>query len=300
LRCSWLAYGNPLRRYGCLFAPAWPERVREYTRRVMDRPDAAAVFYDNVYVNADHHPLAVAAWKKWAAAHGVEPGDDMPPLGDDGPRGAAARAFHAGTMVAYYAGLRAFNRQHEPPRLVCPNLGSLPGYGPAILEAGAVDLVFYETMSHPPFENNAYRYKLGLGASHGRPTGILAYLPERVAAERGARTWHEGMHHFFYLSSPVAEEFSLAAAEAAACGGTYIPCYGLFPSLPITDLSDPFDQRIHAEGSCREAGQAVRQRSRQPGQGGRKRASGELRFPLPHDRRRPASHRQRRLEGPRP
>ena len=33
--------------------------------------------------------------------------------------------------------------------------------------------------------------------------------------------------------------------RGAACGGTYIPCYSLFPSLPITDLADPFNQRIH-------------------------------------------------------
>jgi hypothetical protein len=242
---EFLAYNNPVRRYGSLFAPAWPEYVRQCTARLMDRPDAAAVFYDNVYVNDDHRGEAVAAWKQWAAVHGIAAGDDVPALREAGPRGAAGRVFQAEALVAYYAGLRAFNRQHQPPLLISPNLGSLPGYGPAIMEAGAVDLVFYETMSHPPFENNAYRYKLGLAASHGRPTGILAYLPEKIAAERGTRTWHEGMHYFFYPSSPLAEEVALAVAEAAACGGTYIPCYNLFPSLPITDLNDPFDQRIH-------------------------------------------------------
>jgi hypothetical protein len=188
---EFLAYNNPVRRYGCLFAPAWPEFVRQCTCQVMDKPDTAAIFYDNVYVSDDHHPLAVSAWKKWAAAHGIEAGDDMPALHDGGPRGAAGRAFNAEALVAYYASLRAFNRQHNPPLLISPNLGSLPGYGPAIMEAGATDLVFYETMSHPPFENNAYRYKLGLAASHGRPTGILAYLPEKIAAQRGVRTWHE-------------------------------------------------------------------------------------------------------------
>ncbi len=241
---QFLAYNNPLRRYGSLFAPAWPEYVRWRSGQVMNRPDVAAIFYDNVYVNDDYRPEAAAAWKRWAGAHGIQPGDHMPGIHDAGPRGAAARAFQAETLVAYYAGLRAFNRRHQPPLLIAPNLGSLSGYGPAIMEAGAVDLIFYETMSHPPFENNAYRYKLGLAASHGRPTGILAYLPERIAVQRGTRTWHEGMHYFFYPSSPVAEEFSLAAAEAAACGGTYIPCYDLFPSLPITDLGDPFQQRI--------------------------------------------------------
>jgi hypothetical protein len=241
---EYLAYNNPVRRYGSLFAPAWPEHIREYTQRAINKPDAVAVFYDNFTVREDHHPLAVAAWKKWATEHGIDPGNDVPPLRDNSPRSAAGRLFQAEAIVAYYAGLRAFNRQHNPPSLISPNLGSSP-YGAATMEAGAVDLVFYETMSHPPFENNAYRYKLGLGASHGRPTGILAYLPPKISSKRGVRTWSEGMHNFFFLSSPVAEEFSLAAAEAAACGGTYIPCYSLFPSLPITDLTDPFNQRIH-------------------------------------------------------
>jgi len=241
---EFLAYDNPARRYGSLFMPAWPEYVRQRTREVQDRPGTAAVFYDNVYVNDDHRPAAIAAWQAWAKEHGLPPGDDMPRL-REGDGQAPSRAFNAAALVRYYQGLRAFNQQHDPPLPISPNLGSLPGYGMAIVEGGGADLVFYETMSHPPFERNAVRYKIGLASSHGRPTGILAYLPERIGALRGERTWHEGMHHFFYPSSPLPEEFSLAVAEAAACGGSYIPAYNLFPSLPITDLKDPFCRRVH-------------------------------------------------------
>lgn len=243
-RSEFLAYNNRVRRYGSLFVPAWPEYVRERTRQVMDKPGAAAIFYDNVYVNDDHREAAVAAWTAWATAHELDPGDDMPSLWDS-PQSAAARSFNAEVLVDYYRGLREFCRRHDPPLLISPNLGSLPGYGMAIVEAEAADLVFYETMSHAPFENNTLRYKIGLASSHGRPTGILAYLPERIAAERGEKTWHEGMHHYFYPASPLPEEFALGAAEGAAAGGTYIPCYNLFPSLPVTDLSDPFCRRVH-------------------------------------------------------
>ena len=227
---EFLAYGNPVRRYGCLFVPAWPEYVRERTRKVMDLPGAAAVFYDNVYVNDDHRPVATAAWQAWATAHGLPPGDDMPSIREGDLQG-PSRAFNAAALVRYYQGLRAFNQQHDPPLLISPNLGSLPGYGMAIVEGGGADLVFYETMSHPPFEHNTVRYKVGLASSHGRPTGILAYLPPKIGEQRGEQTWHEGMHHYFYPSSPLPEEFS--------------PAYNLFPSLPITDLDDPFCQRIH-------------------------------------------------------
>ena len=69
---EFLAYNNPVRRYGSLFAAAWPEYVKECTRKVIDKPDAVAVFYDNFAVRVDYHRLAVAAWKKWAAEHGIE------------------------------------------------------------------------------------------------------------------------------------------------------------------------------------------------------------------------------------
>jgi len=236
---EFLAYNNPVRRYGSLYVPAWPEYVRERTRKVWDRPDVAAIFFDNAFwPGDDHRPETIRAWQQWARAHGLDPGDDVPSI-RDGPLAAASRAFSFESLINYHAGLREFCHQHNPPLLNCPN-GGLAG-----AEAGAVDLVFYETMTHPPFVNNAFRYKVGLAASHGKPTGMLAYLPPNIAAQRGERTWNEGMHHFFYPSSPIAEEFSLAAAEGAACGGTYIPNYSLFPSLPITDTTDPFCKRIH-------------------------------------------------------
>ncbi len=236
-----LAYGNPVRRFGSLYRPPWPQFVRERTRKLWDRPDVSAIFYDNAFWEVeDHNPAAVAAWGQWAAAQGLGPDTAA------SRPSAAGKLFIAEGLVDYHHMLRALGHSHEPPLLNCPNLGSAAG-GMLAVETGAVDLVFYETMSHPPFENNMQRYKVGLAASHGRPTGILAYLPPRIGSERGQRTWHEGMHAFFYPSSPIAEEFALAAAEAAACNGTYIPCYNLFPSLPITDETDPFHRRIHAE-----------------------------------------------------
>lgn len=239
-----LAYNNPVRRYGSLYTDIWPEYVRNRTRAVWDRTGVAAIFYDNaVWPTPDYRPEAAVAWAKWAREQGIEPGEGVPAA--DGPLAAPLKAFIAETLTEYHAGLRAFCHSHEPPLLNVPNAGS--PHGLYVAEHGGLDLSFYETMSHPPFENNAFRYKAGLAALHGSPTGMLMYLPPDIAAQRGEKTWHEGMHSYFYPSSPLPEEFALAAAEGAACGGTYVPCYNLFPSLPITDTSDPFNRRIYRE-----------------------------------------------------
>ncbi len=242
---EFLAYGNPARRYGSLYVPAWPEFVRERSRRHIGKPNVAAIFFDNAFWGGDdHRPDTVAAWQQWARAIGLDPGDDVPSI-STGELAAASRAFSAASLINYHTALHEFCHAQNPPLLNSPNQGGSSGAGLSAVEAGAIDLVFSETSSHPPFVNNTFLYKQGLAASHGRPTGLLAYLPPDVAAQRGEKTWHEGMHHFFYPSSPLPEEFALAAAEGAACGGTYIPNYSLFPSLPITDTTDPFNRRIH-------------------------------------------------------
>lgn len=242
---DFLAYNNPVRRYGSLYQAAWPEYVRARTRQLWDLPDVGAIFYDNAFfVGNDYNPATVAAWQKWAIEHGL-PAQTPMPVGPSDPLYSASHLFSSESLTDYHRGLQQFCHSHNPPLPNCPNLGS--GAGLESIEAGAVDLVFYETMSHPPFDNNFYIYKVGLAASHGRPTSMLAYLPEAVGSERGTRTWNEGMHSYFYPSSPIAEEFALAAAEANAVNAIYIPCYNLFPSLPITDMTDPFNKRIYRE-----------------------------------------------------
>ena len=244
-RSEFLAYNNPVRRYGSLHTEAWPAYVRRRIQSARRFPDVWAVFFDNAFwPGDDHRPENVTAWQAWARQRGIDPGDDVPRIHKS--KGAAqSQAFSRDALIAYHKGLREYCHSQNPPLLNCPNSGN--AYGLAGLEAGAIDLMFYETFRHPPFYHNGYLYKMGLAAGHGKPTAMLSYIHPSVGEKRGVRTWHEGMHHFFYPSSPHAEEFALAIAEAASVGGNYVTCYSLFPALPITDTSDPFNQRIYRE-----------------------------------------------------
>ncbi len=219
--------------------------MRERVQRVRKYPDVWAIFFDNAfYPGDDHRDENVAGWQAWARERGIDPGADVPEIyGSE--QAAQSRAFSRDALIAYHHGLRDYCHAQNPPLLNCPNSGN--AYGLAALEAGAIDLMFYENGRHPPFYHNGYLYKMGLAAGHGKPTAMLSYIPAAVGEKRGVRTWNEGMHHFFYPSSPHAEEFALAIAEAASVGGNYVTCYNLFPALPITDTSDPFNQRIYRE-----------------------------------------------------
>ncbi|MCD6360530.1 MAG: hypothetical protein J7M38_06640 [Armatimonadetes bacterium] len=242
---EFLAYNNPVRRYGSLHTEAWPAYVRERVQRVRKYPDVWAIFFDNAFwPGDDHRPENIAAWQEWARERGIDPGDDVPSI-YNAPRAAQSRAFSRDSLIAYHRGLQEYCHSQDPPLLNCPNSGN--AYGLAALEAGVLDLMFYENSRHAPFYHNGFLYKAGLAAGHGRPTAMLSYIPPKIGQQRGVRTWNEGMHHFFYPSSPHAEEFALATAEAAAVGGNYVTCYNLFPALPITDTSDPFNKRIYRE-----------------------------------------------------
>lgn len=242
---EFLAYNNPVRRYGSMATEAWPAYVRERVQRVRQYPNVWAVFFDNAMVPVDdHRPENIAAWQAWARERGIDPGQDVPDIYNS-PQAAYSRAFSRDMLIRYYGDLQQYCHAQDPPLLSCPNSGN--AYGLAALEAGVLDLVFFENARHPPFYRNFFLYKSALAAGHGRPAAILAYIPEAVGQQRGVRTWHEGMHHFFYPSSPHAEEFALAIAEAAAVCGNYVTCYNLFPALPITDTTDPFNRRIYRE-----------------------------------------------------
>ena len=241
-----LAYGNPVRRYGCVNSPEWKAYVISKVEQVRAKRLPAGIFFDNAgWFNLCYCPTCKGMFHDFSRRlYGKEM--ELPEKADLSTQaGRAARLFLLERHTAYHKALLEYCHGCKPPLLCVPNGAAGPAWPMSGIEEGMSDLPFYERFSHPPFEDNLYAYKVALAAGHGRTVGNLMYLPEAQGSARGKRTWNEGMHHDFFPASPLAKEFALAIAEGAACDASYVACYNLFPALPITDAKDPFNQGIY-------------------------------------------------------
>jgi len=241
-----LAYGNPVRRFGCVNSPEWKAFVLAQVDEVQARRHPAGIFFDNeAWFVQCHCPVCRARFREYSRQHyGVEM--ELPERVDVSTQvGRAAQMFLLDSQTAFHQALLEYCHQQSPRLLCVPNTCGADAWPMHGIEEGVTDLPFYEASSHPPFEDSLYAYKLALAAGHGRNVGRLMYLPSTVAAERGKRVWVETWHAFENPSSPLAKEFALGIAEGAACDATYVANYDLSPSTPITDTKDPFNVNIH-------------------------------------------------------
>jgi len=245
------AYDNPVRRFGCANCPEWKEYVLGLIERAQAKHAPAGIFFDNAgWFNLCYCGVCRGKFREYTQlhyGHAMELPDRIDPVAEVGR---AARMFLIESQTAFHKALLEYCHQRQPRLLAVPNTcrsKAWPMYG---IEEGITDMPFYELPRHPPFNDNLYLYKLALAAGHGRNVGMLLYLPEKIGALRGKSTWNEPMHHTFAQASPLAKEIALGIAEGAACGATYIANYFLFPSLPITDVNDPFNVGIPQTMTC--------------------------------------------------
>lgn len=241
-----LAYGNPVRRFGCVNSPEWKAFVLGQVDDVQARRHPAGIFFDNeAWFVQCHCPVCRAKFREYSRQHyGVEM--ELPERVDVSTQvGRAAQMFLLDSQTEFHQSLLRYCHRQNPRLLCVPNTCGLDAWPMHGIEEGVTDLPFYESSSHPPFEDSLYAYKLALAAGHGRNVGRLMYLPSTVAGERGQRVWVETWHAFENPSSPLAKEFALGIAEGAACDATYVANYDLSPSTPITDTKDPFNVNIH-------------------------------------------------------
>ena len=235
------AYGNPVRRFGCVNCPEWREYILGLTREVQRDRNPAGIFYDNeAWFVQCYCPVCRARFREYTRAHyGHEL--ELPEHVDNTTQvGRAATLFLLDSATAYHKSLADFCHQCQPRLLCVPNTCGMDAWPLHGIEEGVTDLPFYERSSHAPFEDSLYIYKVALAAGEGRNVGNLMYLPDDIAGGRGQRVWEEGWHGFYSPASPLAKEITLAIAEGAACDATYVANYDLRPSLAITDTKDPF------------------------------------------------------------
>ncbi|NOZ20121.1 MAG: hypothetical protein GXP25_03430 [Planctomycetes bacterium] len=230
-----IIYHNPARYAGCYNREAW----LNYIKGRMDALKAIgldAVFFDNPMTWACYCPTCKERFRRFSR----EKTGRQLELGQFGKPTELERWFTIETARQFFEKVHAHARQ-KGLFIVANNLTYW------LVNQDVTDGVFTEAWAHPPFGNDIAAYKIGLAASHGKPTGILSYIPGAAKKARGrmAPNTSRGSGEK-PVGAPVAEEYELGYAEGLACGGNYMPNYSLELGRHIPDMTDPEDARIQA------------------------------------------------------
>ncbi|NUQ01488.1 MAG: hypothetical protein HUU35_16715 [Armatimonadetes bacterium] len=228
-------YNNPARYAGCWNREPWIK----YIEGLVDNLEASgvrAIFFDNPMTWACYCPTCQELFTAFAR----ERTGQAATLGQAGQPTELEQWFTIETAVRFWRRIHAHARA-KSLFIVANNLTYW------LVNQGLTDGVFTEGWGHPPFEQDIAAYKIGLAASHGRPTGVLDYIPVPVRQARGRQEFNASRGSGTkWVGAPVAEEYELGYAQGLACGGNYLPNYSLELGRRIELRSDPEDDRIMA------------------------------------------------------
>ncbi len=237
-----IIYGNPARYAGCYNRPEW----LAYVKAAMDRlksQGVTAIFFDNPMTWACYCPTCKELFRQYAKEHAGHEAE----LGASGTNTASlSGATELEDWFAIDTARRFFAEVHRHAaerglRIVVNNLTYW------LINQGVTDGVFTEGWGHAPFERDIAAYKIGLAASHGKPTGVLDYIPVKVRQSRGRTEFNASRGSGEkWVGAPVADEYELGYAQALACGGNYIANYCLELGRRIEQQTDLEDARIIA------------------------------------------------------
>lgn len=227
-------YKNAERYAGCYNKREW----LDYIISLVDKLSAAgndAIFFDNpmvwpCYCETCQEKFRAYAQSKIGRAIPIPKPDER----EDVQAIEAAKLFRLESAERFFRAVHEHARQKQPRVYITAN--NLCYW---LVSRGVTDMVFTEAFAHPPFGRQISPYKVGLAASGGKPTGVLAYPPMTVRAARGKKIWHEPGKRYLSVAPPLPLEYSLGAAEGIACGGNYICNYGVSIGRPITGLDRP-------------------------------------------------------------
>ena len=231
-----IIYNNPARYAGCWNRPAW----LNYLKGLMDGIQARGVdtiFFDNPMTWACYCPTCQELFTKFALAKTGQPLK----LGQFGKPTELENWFTEDTAVRFWTQVRDY--AHSKGMFIVANNMTY-----WLINQGLTDGVFSEGNGHAPFQRDLAAYKIGLATSHGKPTGILDYVPLKVMQARGTTAFNgsQGSGQK-WVGAPIAEEFQCGLAQGVACGGNYIANFQLELGRRIEQLTDPEDQRIIAD-----------------------------------------------------
>ncbi len=236
-------YNNPARYAGCYNRSAWLDYIKEQ----MDKLQAAGldcIFFDNPMTWACHCPTCRAEFRAYALEHTGTAYE----LGAENTPAELERWFTVDSAREFFAQVHAYARDREHPMFIVAN--NLHYW---LVDQGLTDGLFTEAGGQAPFGRDVAAYKIGLAASHGKPTGILTYIPTAVRMARGFKRYAAPSASDRWYGAPVAEEYAAGLAMGMALGGNYEPNFSLTLGRQVLARTDPEDTRII--GTCERYGQ---------------------------------------------
>lgn len=230
-----IIYNNPKRYAGCWNRPDW----LAYIKGQMDVIEARGVdtiFFDNPMTWACYCPTCQELFTKFARE---KTGQDLK-LGQFGKPTELENWFTIDTAERFWTQVRDY--AHSKGIFIVANNMTY-----WLVNRGLTDGVFSESGGHAPFQQDVAAHKIGLAASHGKPTGILDYIPLAPRQARGKTAFNASSGSGDkWVGAPVAEEFEVGYAQGIACGGNYESNFQLELGRRIERLTDPEDKRIVA------------------------------------------------------
>ena len=231
-------YNNPARYAGCYNRPAWlayiKGRMDELEQRGVD-----SIFFDNPMTWACYCPTCKQLFREYSKQHVGREYE----LGAEGTPRELERWFTLDTARGFFTELRDYAHNRDKPIFIVAN--NLTYW---LIDRGMTDGVFTEAGGQAPFGHNIGQYKVGLAASHGKPTAILTYIPTAVKMVRGVKRYATPSASERWYGAPVAEEYAAGCAMGLALGGNYLSNFSLNLGRHVLDFTDPEDKRILA--SC--------------------------------------------------
>ncbi len=229
-------YNNPARYAGCYNRPAWLAYIKS-RMDVLAETGLDCIFFDNPMTWECHCPTCQRLFREYSKEKtGLEQ-----ELGAEGTSKELERWFTLDTALKFFTELREYAHQRDKPMFIVAN--NLTYW---LVDKAVTDGVFSEAGGQAPFGRDIATYKIGLAASHGKPTGILTYIPTAVKMVRGEKKYSGPSARERWYGAPVAEECEAGCAMGLALGGNYLSNFSLGMERHILDFTSPEDKRMLA------------------------------------------------------